>query len=616
MAGAMGIVSDQRGAEPNRGTPKKFRAPGPRSAIWDLIPVAVSLVASTFVIIRSATMVAGHRAYLLFDDAAISLTYARNLASGHGLVWIPGHQPVEGYSNFLWTLWMAAIETTHSSEYIVGLWVMITGAALLAANSYVIARIARRVAPGMASAPLLAGLATALYFGLNSWTLMGMETGLVALLSSSAVLSALRACDTEATSGEHNFILVCAGVLLALNVLTRDDALIVAVVVVGFVFLKAKERIRSASLAAAPVVVAIVGHEIFRLAYYGHPVPNTYYLKITGIPVTTRAYRGMVVLTQSTTMQFVVPLVLAGCYFLLMRRAGRSPALGTGLLLGILCSQAAYVVYVGGDSYDMSFSDRYFAPLAPFLFILAVLGALELARVAGDRSRPVVIAGAAICISGIFVFSGIVPILQLEEVGSAAAHQVTEWGILTIVGGLLVMALGLIARNANVLRIFTAAGLLVIGIICVNAIPVDIWNQQGTYFSTTDGLLARLGYAIERSASPETTVAVSAAGNITYFDNRQSIDVLGYSDHFIATTTPHTDIPFQPGHDKWDYEYSIGRLRPDVVVALFHPSSLDLAHMKSWGYRTYTSTFTGTMYYLPGHFNPVEFQWDLFQAWH
>jgi hypothetical protein len=369
-------------------------------------------------------------------------------------------------------------------------------------------------------------------------------------------------------------------------------------------------------LVAVPVLVAIVGHELFRLAYYGHPVPNTYYLKVTGIPVTTRAYRGLVLLTQSTTMQFVVPLVLAGCYFLLMWRVGRRPAIGTGLLLGILCFQAAYVVYAGGDSYDKSFSDRYLAPLVPFLFILAVLGALELARVAGERSRPVVTAGAVIFVSGVFVISGAVPILQLEEVGSSAAHQVTEWGILTVFAGLVVMALGVIARNANVPRIFTAAGLIVIGIICVNAVPLAIWNQQGTFFSTTDGVLARMGFAIEQSTSPGETVSVTAAGNVAYFDNRQSIDTLGYSDHFIATTTPHMGMPFQPGHDKWDYQYSIGRLRPDVVLGLFDPSPLDLVHMKSWGYRSYTSTFTGTIYYLPDHFNLLKFQLALFQAWH
>src|SRR3972149_692187 len=40
------------------------------------------------------------------DDAFISFRYALNLVKGCGLVWNPGER-VEGYTNFLWTLFMA-----------------------------------------------------------------------------------------------------------------------------------------------------------------------------------------------------------------------------------------------------------------------------------------------------------------------------------------------------------------------------------------------------------------------------------------------------------------------------------------------------------------------------
>ena len=39
-----------------------------------------------------------------------------------------------------------------------------------------------------------------------------------------------------------------------------------------------------------------------------------------------------------------------------------------------------------------------------------------------------------------------------------------------------------------------------------------------------------------------------------------------------------------PGHDKWDYDYSIGQLRPDVVAQLWHASQVDLRAIESWGY--------------------------------
>ena len=46
--------------------------------------------------------------WFLTDDAFISFRYARNLLEGHGLVFNPGER-VEGYSNFLWVLELAAL---------------------------------------------------------------------------------------------------------------------------------------------------------------------------------------------------------------------------------------------------------------------------------------------------------------------------------------------------------------------------------------------------------------------------------------------------------------------------------------------------------------------------
>src|SRR4051812_4330652 len=71
--------------------------------------VAVSLVVSGLLIWRSRFELNGGQYYGLFDDALISMRFARNLAGGQGLVWNVGQAPVEGYTNFLWTVWMAVL---------------------------------------------------------------------------------------------------------------------------------------------------------------------------------------------------------------------------------------------------------------------------------------------------------------------------------------------------------------------------------------------------------------------------------------------------------------------------------------------------------------------------
>ena len=46
----------------------------------------------------------------LCDDAFISFRFAQNFANGLGLLYNPGLAPIEGYSNFLWVLWLSLFE--------------------------------------------------------------------------------------------------------------------------------------------------------------------------------------------------------------------------------------------------------------------------------------------------------------------------------------------------------------------------------------------------------------------------------------------------------------------------------------------------------------------------
>jgi hypothetical protein len=72
------------------------------------------------------------------------------------------------------------------------------------------------------------------------------------------------------------------------------------------------------------------------------------------------------------------------------------------------------------------------------------------------------------------------------------------------------------------------------------------------------------------------------AGAIPYFSQRRSIDLLGKNDPVIAHGPAR--YVFYPGHDKWDYAYSIGRLRPDLVVELWKPTPRDEQQLREWGY--------------------------------
>jgi hypothetical protein len=70
-------------------------------------------------------------------------------------------------------------------------------------------------------------------------------------------------------------------------------------------------------------------------------------------------------------------------------------------------------------------------------------------------------------------------------------------------------------------------------------------------------------------------------------------DLLGKNDTRIARSAPHGD--FFPGHNKWDYDYSIGEVRPDVIFQTFTQEideNLD-SRILDWGY-TKKCTSSGT----------------------
>src|SRR5258708_6559238 len=135
----MGRTHYRRSAEITNQVTEPIRGP--------MRPAFVSLAFSLVFIARTAFIVNRELYFTLFDDAMISMRYARNLADGHGLIWNAGQAPVEGYTNFLWTLWMALLHLFGAPESKISLLVMLSGAAILVANLSLLRLVAARLAP-------------------------------------------------------------------------------------------------------------------------------------------------------------------------------------------------------------------------------------------------------------------------------------------------------------------------------------------------------------------------------------------------------------------------------------------------------------------------------------
>ena len=327
-----------------------------------------------FLLESSVVAIDGRRYFGLFDDAMISMRYAWNFSHSQGLVWNPGER-IEGYTNLLWTLLMSLFTTVLDKPGAV-LAVQITGVAIVLGCCVLVWKLAQRVGMDLPERDRLAlGVATVLmtltYYPLSHWSLTGMETGLLTLL----ILAAMIALEGYARNRGGAGLLPVAA-FLGLAYLTREDSAIFSIpILIYAVTIPAAEtdrRARARMLLPALGLFLLfpIGRELFRLLYYGDFLPNTYYLKLTGMPLADRIRDGL----GFTSLYLVTHAVFLGvgtlgCIFKPDRRKS--------LYLTLAALPILYQIWVGGDPVRIW---RMMTPAQPLAAVLFARAALELVR--------------------------------------------------------------------------------------------------------------------------------------------------------------------------------------------------------------------------------------------
>ncbi|HZD56307.1 MAG TPA: hypothetical protein VE136_06275, partial [Anaerolineales bacterium] len=157
--------------------------------VFALVILAYAFYAAVY-IYRTSFVVGSERYFVLFDDAMISMRYARNLAHGYGLVWNPAGERVEGYTNPLWVIFMSLFHLFPIPASKMSLFIQISGAIFLIANLFFVKKIAERLS-GSSIVAILAVILTAFYSPLNNWGLQGMEVSILTLMTSASLWIAL-----------------------------------------------------------------------------------------------------------------------------------------------------------------------------------------------------------------------------------------------------------------------------------------------------------------------------------------------------------------------------------------------------------------------------------------
>jgi hypothetical protein len=294
-----------------------------------------------------------------------------------------------------------------------------------------------------------------------------------------------------------------------------------------------------------------LAYGLFRWFYFHDVLPNTYYLKLYGIPLVVRLLRGLALMAVFLRAHLVLVLVagLGTAATLARNRRLSLPA-------AVVALYFAYSVYVGGDVWEKDINvraNRFVVFVMPLLFVL-LNSLLNQALAAWRRYREG--SGGN----------------DERPVGSAAQR----FAIAALTAAALLSANGLwLSEKAD----DNWANFL------VTQRPPLVDNQRQVVWQTL---------VFRRLLKPQAVVATAWAGIPAYFTSYRMIDILGYNDRVIARRNPIHPIDednyeaFTPGHDKYDEIRLLEEQRPDGFFQIWgikKELGLPTEVMPKYGYR-------------------------------
>ena len=444
--------------------------------------------------------------FTLIDDAMISMRYAQHLAHGFGMVWNTGETPVQGFTNLGWVLYMSLMHLLPISNAKISLTIMFTSIFILIFTALIIYQLTKTLTSKHNKSALISGLLTLFYFPLVFWSLRGMEVGLITLLIYTSVLIAYQL--TSKSNYKTAFLL---GILISSAILVRFDSLNQVGLIIIYLFYSGI-KVNKHYIYFVPAFclsISLGALLIFQYNYFGDIFPNTYYLKVEGVTSYDRISLGILTFFDYAVREFspLLFIVLGGVvYYKKLQNKN------TFLLLGLFLIQLVYSIYVGGD-----YAEPYNRPQV-------------------DAANRYITQG----MPALFILFSLVMVQLIDDLLTIKYRKDTQVSI----------ALALIIGVAT--------------LFIISSEPWVKWYENNAPLLKYDIWRTELGLHIKENTDKSATIAVHAAGQIPYYSERRTIDLLGKSDVYIAKLPPATK--FRPGHNKWNYQYSIVKLQPDLVA--------------------------------------------------
>lgn len=345
------------------------------------------------------------------DDMFIYLRYAENAASGNGLVYNVGEQ-VEGFSS---PAWLGLLT--------IGIWVgfnPITWSKLLAVGSLVALlfgqhRFAReRLRIGQAGSwrgllPLLLPALTACCSYAMCWGMLGLETPLYLALMVWSAVTFGRYVDRPSRRR-----LVISGAVCGAFALSRpESSLMLAAIGAGLVLARSdgtdlRTRAMRVVVGAIPAAASFLAYVVFRRAYFGLWLPETYYAKV---PASWQARSLLQLVGDGASLPEVV--VMCGGLLLAAVMAWRRR---DGVVIALALATGVYISKAGVDWMP---SVRLWVPLYLLVPGAWLVLADELAgRAGGPRARR------RIAIAGLVAIALVLGGTMLHQLGTDMRYSI------------------------------------------------------------------------------------------------------------------------------------------------------------------------------------------------
>ncbi len=473
-------------------------------------------ISAAFLVAVVILLLHSHLYAFLTDDAFISFRYARNLAHGDGLIFNPGGDRVEGYTNFLWVIILAGLTLLgippHRAANPLSL------AATIALMVVVFRFGCRRLGPASPLC-LVAPFLLAINRSFAVWSTSGLETRLFELLAIAGVLGFVESLTREPEARG-----IGPASLLALAGLTRPDGALVALTAFAATSAIAIRRagIRRnlgwITRSGAVIVLPLAAHLAFRLAYYGDIVPNTYYAKVGGETWWSMGFLYASTFALEYGLLLWVPLIAAGIVLSARRDAASDLWV---IACAVLIPHLLYIMAIGGDHFEWRPLDLW----VPFLALAVQDGSAELTRI--GRARL-----AAVLLVPVVMASVFIPMLSHLDfprsyISGFPSHGRPDGSRDLIRSDRAVARIPLVGaaiRGFND-RLFT-----------LSMHFVGLRAEEHRLFLDTvidEGPTLRK-WVREGILPADTRIALSCVGAIPYFSDLYTVDRLGLTDAFVA----------------------------------------------------------------------------------